>query len=202
MPKTKQQCETLKAKRRQDMIVAATNIFAFYNYQDVTTDTITASLKCSHGLFYHYYKSKEEIYFDVLDKAISATKALIDAKEINNLKGSEALRCILGTILDTINKNDKYLISAMFLLLNSRVQIEDIPQTEEILVKSQLATNKIFQLIEKGQKDGTILAGNPEEYNTCLSALIKGLLYNRLMSDSENFVCPSINTVMNLVEVR
>ena len=202
MPKTKEQCQLIKDKRRKEILVAATSIFAFNNYQSVTTDTITKSLKCSHGLFYHYYKNKEDLFNDVVDTAIDVIKNLIDFSEVNNLSAKDALRKIFGHVLELMAGKDDYINSCLYILFNLRLQIDEVPQTEECLQKCQLASNKVRKLIELGQKEGTILEGDPSEYTISLIALIKGLLYNRLMVGSAKFCCPNINTVMNLVEVR
>lgn len=202
MPKTKPQCEQIKDKRRKDLIKTATRIFAFENYKSVTIDDITSELNWSHGLFYHYYKNKEQLFIDVMNEAIDLARKLIDFKSHKQLSPLEEIRAIFGDIFTLISGTDDYVVSAFHLLFNLRLQTNQVPECGDCRQKCQLASNKIISLIKEGQICGEILQGEPEEYAFSLVALTKGLLYNRLMAGAKHFRCPSIDTVMNLLEAK
>ena len=185
MPKTKPQCEQIKDKRRKDLIKTATRIFAFENYKSVTIDDITTELNWSHGLFYHYYKNKEQLFIDVMNETIDLARKLIDFKSHKQLSPLEEIRAIFGDIFTLISGTDDYVVSAFHLLFNLRLQTNQVPECDDCRQKCQLA-----------------LQGEPEEYAFSLVALTKGLLYNRLMAGAKHFRCPSIDTVMNLLEAK
>ena len=54
-----------KEKRREKIILSALKVFCEKGYQSATVDDIAQKARCSHGLFYHYFKSKKEIFDEV-----------------------------------------------------------------------------------------------------------------------------------------
>ena len=201
MPKSKEEFERIKERRRNDIIKAATYIFAFNNYKSVTTDSITNELKCSHGLFYHYFKNKEELFNEVVTSAIATAKKLVDFNLFNVSNAREALQNALNCVLETTKDKDDYHSCCLYLLLNLRLQINNINENQETRKKCVLALNKLHQIIERGQKEKSIKEYNANELTICLIALMEGLLYNRLMVGANNFSCPNVDLIMRIVEV-
>lgn len=62
MPRTPAQNQAIKDRRRGKLLEAAIKVFARLGYDDVSVDSITNQARCSHGLFYHYFDSKEDIF--------------------------------------------------------------------------------------------------------------------------------------------
>lgn len=202
MPKSKEEFERIKEKRRYDIIKTATYIFAFNNYKSVTTDSITNELKCSHGLFYHYFKNKEELFSEVVTSAIATAKELVDFNLLNVDNAKDALENAIRCVLLTTKDKDDYHSCCLYLLLNLRLQINNVNENEETRKKCVLALNKLRQMIERGQKEGSIKDYDAEELTICLIALMEGLLYNRLMVGVNNFKCPSVELIMRIVETN
>ena len=67
MPKTEEQLLRLKENRRTDIVVAALKVFCEKGYDGATINDIVKKAKCSHGLFYHYFASKKEIFEAVME---------------------------------------------------------------------------------------------------------------------------------------
>lgn len=200
MPKTEIQNSQIKDRRRNDMIVAATKIFSFTNYRDVTIDQIANQLNCSHGLFYHYFKSKHDIFCAVMDKALSEASSLLEVHKISHYRPMEAIKHFVKILLDTMANGTEYDNSVLYLIFNLRLQSTNF-KDEEFLKKCFAATNKLHLLIQQAQEEGTAHPGDPKHYTMCLVALMKGLLFNRLYVGRDKFKCPSVSTVMHLMEV-
>ena len=69
MPRTKEQNKKILDKRKQEIIRCAIKIFSAKDYKNVTVDDITKKLKISHGLFYHYFKNKEDLIKTIVTHA-------------------------------------------------------------------------------------------------------------------------------------
>ena len=48
--------------RKNDLIVSALKMFCKKGYHSTTINDIVKKAKCSHGLFYHYFKNKKELF--------------------------------------------------------------------------------------------------------------------------------------------
>ena len=66
MPKSPEQNKAIQEKRRLDIKEKALRLFALEGFDSVSINDICKAAKCAHGLFYHYYASKEEIFNDIL----------------------------------------------------------------------------------------------------------------------------------------
>ena len=202
MPKTKEQCNKIKEKRRMDIIKTATTMFAFEKYENITTDRITDELKCSHGLFYHYFRNKEDLFEAVLENSLIVGKDYTDAKREDGETAIQYLGKLVQNSIDILCKKDNYIVSCLYLILNIRLQLDNIPQTASNIRYGQLVDAKLKGIIEEGQKEGSMFEGDIEKYAICIIAIFKGLLYNRLLVGASRFVCPDKQMIMNVVEVR
>lgn len=201
MPKSQKQNQLIRERRKNEMIVAATTIFSHQYYQDVGIDTITKELKCSHGLFYHYFSSKEDIFLAVIDKAIKEVSASIDWKQCRELKGKEAIESATERILNILNSDNEYVIGATYLLLNLQLTASITPQLEVYKQQCIAATNWIYESFKEAQENNEIPPFDTNEYATSYIALLKGLLYDRLYAGKHLFVCPSKDIILKLLEV-
>ena len=80
-PKTEEQNEEIKQKRRIDIINAGLGIFARRGYHAVKMSDIAAEAGISQGLTYHYFKSKEELFVELVETAYQASSALFNMIE-------------------------------------------------------------------------------------------------------------------------
>ena len=201
MPKTQVQNIQIKDRRKNDMIVAATRIFSFTNYKDVTIDQIANELNCSHGLFYHYFKSKHDIFCAVMDKSLEEAASLFNLDFLLTIPAIDSIKHITTNLLKTMSDGTDYHNSVLYLLINSRLQADANFKDEDFIKQCCKATDRLHDLIKTAQEQGDIYPGNPTHYTMCYVALMKGLLFNRLYIGREIFQCPSVSTIMHLLEV-
>ena len=57
-----------KELKRQQILDGALKVFCEKNVASTTVDDICNKVGCSHGLFYHYYKNKDELLTDLRKK--------------------------------------------------------------------------------------------------------------------------------------
>ena len=62
MSKFKNDFSTQKEARKNDIVQAALKVFCEKGYGGTTINDIVKKAKCSHGLFYHYFKNKKELF--------------------------------------------------------------------------------------------------------------------------------------------
>lgn len=61
MPRTFLENRKIKEQRTQEILAVSLKLFSTKGYENVTIDEIADAVKCSHGLFYHYFAGKKEI---------------------------------------------------------------------------------------------------------------------------------------------
>ncbi len=53
-------------KRKREIAICGLKVFCEKGYDNTSVDDIVKKAKCSHGLFYHYFKSKAELFNEVM----------------------------------------------------------------------------------------------------------------------------------------
>ena len=86
------------------------------------------------------------------------------------------------------------------------MQKKDLPKPKNKITDKKNAKPLyviINELVEEGQNDGDFLTDNSSKvYAISLLTMIKGLAYNRLYIGDKDFICPSAELMMNLVNKR
>ncbi len=81
-PRTTEQFEQMRAKRRASILDAALSVFAEEGYHASSVSSIAKRAEVSKGLLYNYFKSKEEVLLtlvrDLFDYAMELLKIVPD----------------------------------------------------------------------------------------------------------------------------
>lgn len=67
---------------KEKIITTALKLFLADEYKSVSLNRLLSLLKISKGAFYHYFESKQELYFECIHKLIELMK--IDYSEVDN----------------------------------------------------------------------------------------------------------------------
>ncbi|MFY3590625.1 MULTISPECIES: TetR/AcrR family transcriptional regulator [Achromobacter] len=70
------------ARKRDELLQAATAVFLEYGYEDASMEAISDRANCSKGTLYRYFASKNELYFEVIaDMTATGTQPIFDEAE-------------------------------------------------------------------------------------------------------------------------
>ncbi len=86
---------------KQSLIAAkAAELFAEQGASSASLSKIATACKTSKSLIYHYYGSKEELLFDVMDRHMSELIAIIDELGPASSKGVDAFKVFTRALMD------------------------------------------------------------------------------------------------------
>lgn len=200
MPKSKEQFQEMKDTRRESIILAAMYQFALKGYSAVRIDDITKPAKCSHGLIYHYFHTKEDCFYAVMEMIKTKLDDRHDKLDMNR-PAKDIIEDIIKAILSDLNSEDSEYACMYYLLLNLHLQRKDIPPKKDNKPHKKFV-ELFIDLIERGQNEGDFIKESPKEIAISVIALITSLAYNRIRIDKDRFICPNENIVMNLLLKR
>ena len=100
-----------KRNRKNQILNAALKVFVVKGYSKTTMDDIVSASKLSKGALYHYYKSKKDLFLDLIDFWESFYFPNIFDKKYKNKTASGKLREIVKDIVLTFKKK-KYVFLA------------------------------------------------------------------------------------------
>ena len=198
MPRTTEQFEQMRREREQAILNAGLYLFATKGYELTTADSITKMVNCSHGLLYHYYKTKEELYQAVIEKKVRPIVYSVIADVDFNQKAKFVFIDITSRFLKALkSENDEYAWS-IALLLDIHLQGVINPKVRHV-EKDKKLYDQVFELIEKGKAEGDFNDSSSREVTISLLALFKGLSYNRIRVGYSKFICPRTEVLLSMV---
>ena len=186
MPRLASQNKEIKDERRQSILNASLVVFALYGKDNTTVDLLTTASKCSHGLFYHYFKNVDQVYDSLfkLPKLIEIKQKILDT---NRLYSFQKLEDVVINLLNVLSL-DKDSISITAILLDDR--------------EKDSLFNNISYLIQKGQKEGDVTGGDPDDITTTFTYIFKGYCSSYLTHKRNKPMLPDKDIVLELFRRR
>ncbi|QQK75431.1 TetR/AcrR family transcriptional regulator [Salicibibacter cibarius] len=152
-------------------------LFSKFGLQKTSINEITKNVGIAPGTFYKFYNSKEELYFEILEKEEEQIKKQflsIDIQKDNQPK-QEIKKLLLQTI-DIIETNP--LIRQLYFENNMEALLRKLPP-EKLVEHYNNDSAALFPLIEKWQKEGVLLEANPEIIAAMLRSLFLLTLHKK-----------------------
>ena len=154
-------------ERRQEIIDMARALFIENGFDNTAVSDISKELNVAQGLTYHYFKSKSELLYAVIDEILNEEADI--AKDIISEHKGKAIDC-LGTLLSNKTKMEDY--GKLFPSL-----IDDCVLMEYVKRKMVTCTEPIVtQVIERGNEDGSWNCQHPKETASFILNGISGKL--------------------------
>ena len=203
MPKSQEQIHKLKLERKQNIILSALKVFCEKGYDGATVDDIAKKAECSHGLFYHYFKSKKEIFDAVIENAGERSDKTVETILKEDLSCTEKLRKIVTYLFDNLKKDES--TAYYFYFFFSRRFVDSLNGKKH---ECKHTTNRkpmfflIEELFEEGIKNGEFKDIYPaKEYGKLLHSIIQGVTMAYTVMPIEikkSFNPPKVELIVNI----
>ena len=198
MPRTTEQFEEMRREREESILNAALYLFATKGIEQTSADSIRAIVNCSHGLLYHYYKSKEDLYKAVIVRKVRPLASHVTRGIDLNQKAKFVLADVIDNFIRYLKSDNDEYAWALNLLLNIHLQTLINPQIKNV-EKDKKVYDWVYELIERGKAEGDFNDLSSKEQVISILALFKGLTYNRIKIGHKKFLCPHTEIIMNMV---
>ncbi len=140
---------------------------------------IAQEVDMAQGLVYHYYNSKDEIFYDVINNALEKMNEAVTSLLKLDLPPHEKIKKAMEQLLLTIEKSDEFNQTVRIIInaMNSTA----IPDSVQNLLaeKRGISYETIAAIVDEGQQLGTVNEGNPYEMAITFWTLINGLAVYR-----------------------
>ena len=95
-----------KESRKRELAIAGLKVFCEKGFDGATIEDIVKKAGCSHGLFYHYFKNKNEVFDETMRIHREKNSAEIDKQLEKEKNYVEKLRIIINNMFYDL-KNDE-----------------------------------------------------------------------------------------------
>ena len=172
------QAYNLKTDTLKKILIAAHNEFSSKGLDAASVDSIAKQAGVSKQLIYHYYKTKEVLYKDILISVCDDMELLIKKIDYENLPAIDALKAIISTYISQYVKNPYYSTLTVDQSLHKFAHISE----DNHLIKEtkNFIKNIINPILKRGEINGELREGLDADivywliYHICSGCFLNG----------------------------
>lgn len=197
MPRNKELNQKIKEERRQQIMSNALMLFTQKGLAATKITDIASTSNISQGLIYHYFKSKEEIFIELIRVAFDSLNAACRWLMSQSLSPREKIGFAIQELLNGLEKNADN--SRYHLLIAQATASEAIPEEAKCIIKKENAFpyEAITAIIAEGQKNGSIKMYDARELAMVFWTSINGLAIYKAVH-GEKFKAPDASILASM----
>ena len=160
MPKTPERCEEIRIEMRNKILQRSILYFAKNGFSGTKISDLSKHIGIAQGTIYIYFESKEKL-FQEIQKITNREKDIQQIKLLSKLPISarHKIQKLSKEVLSQLEEDDNF---AGMMALNTQMVLEQDENNSAYATTYQLELYKYMtKIIEQGQKEGSIVLGNP-----------------------------------------
>ena len=170
---------TPKRIKKKDLILeSAISIFSQYGYYNTKLEQITKSLDLTDKSIYYYFSSKGDLFIEVILSIQTKLDKLIES--INKIDDTHLMKIKTYT-------NKAMTINGLTLLMSLPKSLSEFAKYDVIKANEANQYKMWTNWFKKGQADGSMIHGNPEEYRNFLFGSLFYLHQWYAIKDNESY---------------
>jgi AcrR family transcriptional regulator len=172
--------DRMRDERRQAILSCAVRLFATRGLAASKVADLAAAVGMSQGLFYHYFRSKEEIFVEIVRQAFDRMNTA--ARDLERLPQTprQKIETAAATLMRTLEEHENFSWTSVLI---STASISDaVPEEARAIIRRErdVPYRVVARLARAGQRDGTFAEGRPDDLALMFWTTVKGLALHRL----------------------
>ncbi len=183
-----------KDARQQIIITAAEELFAHFGLRKTTMEDIASKSKMGKSTLYYYFKSKEDIFAEVIHKE----SKILQGKLSKNIQLADTPQAKIDAYVYTRMKHLKKLSNYYLTLTDEYLeQYAFVEQARQHFLEYEM--NSLISILQEGIEDGAFQVADVEETARAIAIAIKGLEYPLLIQKEPNDMESTITSMLNIL---
>jgi AcrR family transcriptional regulator len=193
-PLNEEQLHKHRDERKELIIQAALKVFSRFGIDGTKMSMIATEAGVSQGLFYRYFKSKNELFTMLIKEAMEESLTVIEKIDNLPLSPKDKIRILTESILDEGGKH-------YFMLIHQAHTSSGVPEKAKQLLEQypiKLYIDRLLPLFVEGQEEGEIVEGNLEELISSYLSILSGVMVIN-SQDNRFYQKPNVNLLMRIL---
>jgi len=182
---------------REEILSAAEKVFAAKGFFPTTMSDIAREAEFGTGTLYKYFKSKEELYFTLIDEKVEEINRLVKAELSQKTSAIERIRKVLGLQLEFIERNRDFFM----IYISERNRFEWTVKDDlgkGIHEKMVTYIDTLAEVMRQGVKEGEFKSINPIDLAHALVGIVNSFVFERLISREHYPLISKLDTVLEI----
>lgn len=182
---------------RKEILQAAEKVFAEKGFFQTTMSEIAEVAEFGTGTLYKYFKSKEELYFTLIDEQVEELHRLVKAELSQKTSAMERIKKVLGLQFEFIEKNRNFF--RIYISERSRFEWNVKDDFGKGIHNKMVAYIKILaQVIREGVKGGEFKPIDPMDSAHALVGIVNSFVFEWLISPEPYPLISKMDTVLEI----
>jgi AcrR family transcriptional regulator len=182
---------------RKEILSAAEKVFAAKGFFSTTMSEIAEAAEFGTGTLYKYFKSKEELYFTLIDEKVEELHRLVKAELSQKTSTMERIKKVLGLQFEFIEKNRNFF--RIYISERSRFEWNVKDDFGKGIHDKMVAYIKILaQVIREGVKGGEFKPIDPMDSAHALVGIVNSFVFEWLISPEPYPLISKMDTVLEI----
>jgi len=193
-PRIDEQNQQIRDARKQQLLEAGAKVFGERGYAGTKVSDIVGEARLSHGLIYHYFASKEDIYIELARTAFTTSYETIRQVVESGESPYERLKALTEGIFAHTAESGYFFLIALQTNTSKTVPEEATAISKEYSGQSMQLLEQLFR---EGQKQGEFIHADPFKQALMYSSMLNGVVFTRLTyPELEDF--PEVNQILRI----
>ncbi|MED1792187.1 TetR/AcrR family transcriptional regulator [Brevibacillus nitrificans] len=193
-PLNEEQLHQIRDERREQIMRAALKVFARRGIIGTKMSMIAAEAGISHGLLYHYFSSKEELFTTLIEDAMKGAEEATSG--VYDLPGTplEKIRALSVEMLDESG-------TPYFMLIHHARTSDGVPEkVKELIARHDMHAfiARLLPVFREAQQAGEIVEGSLEELISSYLSVLSGLMVLNAQG-IEGYRLPDVDMLLRLI---
>lgn len=178
MPRTKKQFEEMRNVTKEKIQTAAMQLFANKGLAATNVQEIADMAGISVGLLYRHYRTKEALFYELVEFALMGLKEL-SLRLQSDESPKELVEQIMSEVYEDLANNDDF-TNLLVLLTQAVLLNEEESRLASLLDQDFIMIQAMADLIRRGQKSGEFRVGDPYEMSVFFFSTIQGIAISKM----------------------
>jgi AcrR family transcriptional regulator len=197
MSRNKELNQIIKDERREQILTAALKLFAAKGLAATKMSDLSKNTGISQGLVYHYYRSKEELFTNLVDTAIEKMNSAAVNLEKLPLSAKEKIIVAIESLLKGFTENAN--TSDFYFIITQTALSDAFPREAKDIIRSKnnIKYDVMRRIFKQGQVEGTVKDYRVSEMATLFFSTMNGLALNKAIYGAD-FIMPDKNIILGM----
>ncbi len=182
---------------REEILSAAEKVFAAKGFFPTTMSDIAREAEFGTGTLYKYFKSKEELYFTLIDEKVEEINLLVNAELSQKTSAVERIKKVLELQFEFIERNRDF----FRIYISERNRFEWTVKDElgkGLHEKMVTYISVLAEVMRQGIKGGEFRSMNPMDLAHALVGIFNSFVFEWLISRENYPLISKLDTVLEI----
>ncbi len=167
--------------RRKEILISAERLFAAKGFFTTTMSEIAREAEFGTGTLYNYFKSKEDLYFTLIDEKTDEINRLVKSELSQPIPVKEKIKRVLRLQFEFIERNRDFF--RIYITERSRFEWTIKDDLGKGIHEKMLAYIRLLaQVMKQGMREGALRPMNPVDLAHAWVGIVNSFVFEWLMA--------------------